>query len=120
MESKTKIYDIAIIGGGIAGAGIARDAGSREASVVLFEKNEFASGTSSKSSQLIHGGIRYLELAWKALKKGNIRDFLKNFNFVFQALRESRVLHRTAPALIHPIALTIPIYKGKGERPLFI
>ena len=63
-HAEEKIYDVAIIGGGIAGAGIARDAALRGLSVVLFEKSTFGSGTSGKSSKLIHGGIRYLETAW--------------------------------------------------------
>lgn len=109
------IFDVAVIGGGIAGAGIARDATLRGLRVVLFEKNTFGSGTSSKSSKLIHGGIRYLDLAWKAVLKGNLKEFWKNFRFVFLALRECRILETIAPRLVKPIDLVIPIYRQSGR-----
>ncbi len=109
-------YDLAIIGGGIAGAGIARDATLRGLKVVLFEKNTFGSGTSSKSSKLIHGGIRYLELAWTALKRGNLFECWKNFHFVFSALKESAILEKIAGELVRPIELVIPIYKERGRN----
>lgn len=106
-----KIYDLAIIGGGIAGAGIARDAALRGLSVILLEKNTFGSGTSSKSSKLIHGGIRYLELAWKSCLHGEFSEAWKNFRFVFTSLKESAVLEKIAPDLVKPIELMIPVYK---------
>ena len=109
------LYDLAIIGGGIAGAGIARDASLRNLRVVLFEKNTIGSGTSSRSSKLIHGGIRYLDIAWQFLKKGNLREAWKNARFVFFSLRESRILEKIAPDLVKPIPLLMPLYR-KGPR----
>ena len=116
------IYDIAIIGGGIAGAGIARDASLRGLSVVLFEKSFFGAGASSKSSKLIHGGIRYLELSWDALKKAKFREAWKNLKFVFFSLGECRILARIAPDLIKPLPLLIPIYKNspRGRLSIFM
>ena len=111
MKPEKTVYDLAVIGGGIAGAAIARDAALRGIRVVLFEKNTFGSGTSSKSSRLIHGGIRYLEIAWDALKTGRLSEAWKNFCFVFSALKECRILQKIAPGLIRPIPILIPIYK---------
>ena len=116
MYKQDAVFDIAIIGGGIAGAGIARDACLRGLRTVLFEKNTFGSGTSSKSSKLIHGGIRYLELAWIALKKGRLIECWKNFNFVLSALKESTILEKIAGDLVKPIELVIPIYKEPGQN----
>jgi glycerol-3-phosphate dehydrogenase len=96
MESE--IFDIVIIGGGITGAGVARDAASRGMSVALIEKKDFAIGTSSRSSKLIHGGIRYLE---------NLE-----FGLVFEALSERRLLFELAPHLVHPLRFVLPLYKG--------
>jgi glycerol-3-phosphate dehydrogenase len=92
------VYDLVVIGGGITGAGIARDAALRGMKVVLFEKGDFASGTSSKSSKLIHGGLRYLE-------HGEIR-------MVFESVSERSVQLRVAPHLVRPLPFLIPIYKG--------
>lgn len=91
-------YDLVIIGGGITGAGVARDAASRGMRVALVEANDFASGTSSRSSKLIHGGIRYLE---------NLE-----FGLVFEALSERQRLFDMAPHLVHPLRFILPIYKG--------
>jgi len=115
-ETQPPIYDVALIGGGIAGAAIARDAALRGMRVVLFEKNTFGSGTSSKTSKLIHGGIRYLETSWRALKRGDFAEAGKNFRFVFVALHETHVLARIAPDLIRPLPLIIPIYKEGGRN----
>jgi glycerol-3-phosphate dehydrogenase len=95
---ETETFDLAIIGGGINGAGIARDAASRGMKVALVEVNDFASGTSSRSSKLVHGGIRYLE----------------NFEFglVFEALSERARLFDMAPHLVHPLRFVLPVYKG--------
>lgn len=90
-------FDLAIIGGGITGAGVARDAASRGLKVALIEARDFASGTSSRSSKLIHGGIRYLE---------NLE-----FGLVFEALSERQRLFEMAPHLVHPLRFMIPIYK---------
>jgi glycerol-3-phosphate dehydrogenase len=88
-------YDLAIIGGGINGAGIARDAAGRGLKVVLFEQGDLAAGTSSASSKLIHGGLRYLE-------HGALR-------LVRAALSEREVLLRMAPHLIRPLRFVLPI-----------
>ena len=91
-------FDVLIIGGGMAGAGVARDLALRGASVVLFEKADFASGSTSRSSKLIHGGLRYLELF--------------DFKLVRESLRERETLGRLAPHLIRPLPFLIPIYRG--------
>ena len=98
QKLKTTEYDLLIIGGGIAGAGVARDAAARGFKVALIEANDFASGTSSKSSKLIHGGIRYLEN--------------KEFRLVFEALNERTKLFDIAPHLVHPLRFMIPLYKS--------
>jgi glycerol-3-phosphate dehydrogenase len=96
--SAVPAYDIVVIGGGITGTGIARDAALRGLKVALFEKGDYASGTSSKSSKLIHGGLRYLE-------HGEI-------GLVFESVSERRVQARVAPHLVRPLPFLIPIYKG--------
>jgi glycerol-3-phosphate dehydrogenase len=92
-------FDLAIIGGGINGAGIARDAAGRGFRVVLIEQNDLASGTSSASSKLIHGGLRYLEH--------------REFGLVREALREREVLLRAAPHLIRPLRFVLPINEAR-------
>jgi glycerol-3-phosphate dehydrogenase len=89
-------YDVVIIGGGINGAGIARDAALRGLEVLLLEQNDFGSGTSSWSSRLIHGGLRYLE-------HGEIP-------LVYESLRERRVLQEVAPHLVTRLRINIPVY----------
>ncbi len=91
-------FDAVVIGGGMAGAGVARDLALRGASVALFEKGDFASGTSSKSSKLIHGGLRYLELF--------------DFKLVRESLREKKTLERLAPHLVRPLPFLVPVYRG--------
>lgn len=93
--------DAVVIGGGMAGAGVARDLALRGASVALFEKGDFASGTSSKSSKLIHGGLRYLELG--------------DFKLVRESLREKKTLERLAPHLVRPLPFLVPIYRGAAR-----
>src|SRR5262247_3428890 len=93
--------DAVVIGGGMAGAGIARDLALRGASVALFEKGDFASGTSSKSSKLIHGGLRYLELF--------------DWRLVRESLREKRTLERLAPHLVRPVPFLVPVYRGSSR-----
>ena len=90
--------DVLVIGGGITGAGIARDAALRGFRVALVEKGDFGSGTSSHSSRLIHGGIRYLEH--------------RDFRLVFEASRERRVLLHIAPHLVRPLPFVFPVYRG--------
>lgn len=92
------IFDLFIVGGGITGAGTARDAAMRGMKVFLANSNDFASGTSSRSSKLVHGGIRYLE---------NLE-----FKLVFEALNERTRLFNMVPPLIHPLRFMIPLYKS--------
>ncbi len=91
------MYDLIVVGGGITGAGVARDAALRGLSVLLLEKRDFASGVSSKTTRLVHGGLRYLA----------------NFeiDLVAEALRERAILRRQCPYLITPMPIVIPIYK---------
>jgi glycerol-3-phosphate dehydrogenase len=89
-------FDIAIIGGGATGLGAAVDAASRGHSVVLIEQSDFAKGTSSRSTKLVHGGVRYL-------KQGNV-------SLVLEALRERGLLVRNAPHLVHSLPFIIPSY----------
>jgi len=90
--------DVLVIGGGITGAGIARDAALRGFRTALVDKSDFGAGTSSHSSRLIHGGIRYLEQG--------------AFRLVFEASHERRVLLRIAPHLVRPLAFLFPVYRG--------
>ena len=91
-------FDVVIIGGGITGCGVARDAAMRGLSVALVERDDFASGTSGRSSRLIHGGIRYLEHG--------------QLHLVYESIRERQTLLRIAPHLVKPLAFTWPIYRG--------
>jgi glycerol-3-phosphate dehydrogenase len=92
-------FDVVVIGGGITGAGVALDAASRGYSVALVERHDYASGTSSRSSKLIHGGLRYLQ----------------NFDLglVREALLERQLLVNLAPHLVHPLPLLIPAFDGR-------
>ncbi len=94
----TETFDLAVIGGGVNGAGIARDAAGRGARVLLLEARDLASGTSSASTKLIHGGLRYLE----------------HYEFVLvrEALREREALWRIAPHVIHPMRFVLPHIRG--------
>jgi glycerol-3-phosphate dehydrogenase len=96
-----KAYDVAIIGAGINGAGIARDAALRGLRVVVVEQDDLCSGTSAWSSRLIHGGLRYLEFG--------------EIPLVFESLHERITLRKIAPHLIRPLRITIPIY-ASGRR----
>ena len=100
---RSQSFDLLIIGGGIVGAGIARDAAMRGLRVALIEQGDFAGGTSSKTSKLIHGGLRYLEY-------GRLR-------LVAESLRERDVLRTIAPELVWPLALSIPVYRGDPRPP---
>lgn len=97
-------FDIAVIGGGINGCGIARDAAGRGLTVFLAEAGDLARATSSASSKLIHGGLRYLEQY--------------EFRLVHEALREREILLKTAPHLIAPLRLILP--HGPGARPAWL
>ena len=91
-------FDVLVIGGGITGAGVARDAALRGLRVALVEQDDFASGTSSRSSRLVHGGVRYLEHG--------------QLHLVFESSRERRTLLRIAPHLVRPLLFTWPVYRG--------
>ncbi len=115
-QLKSNIFDICIIGGGATGAGIALDAAARGLKVCLIEKDDFASQTSSKSTKLIHGGVRYLEQAVKKL------DWAQ-FQMVSKALKERTTLLEIAPHLTRPLALITPcknwfeaVYYGIGMK----
>ncbi|MBK9012643.1 MAG: glycerol-3-phosphate dehydrogenase/oxidase [Saprospiraceae bacterium] len=97
-QLKSRKFDLLVIGGGITGAGIALDAASRGLKVTLVEKGDFASGTSSKSTKLIHGGLRYL------------KQF--EFKVVYEVGRERAIVHRLAPHLVKPEKMLLPIYQG--------
>jgi len=94
----SEAFDVLVIGGGITGAGIARDAAMRGLRTVLVERDDFGSGTSSRSSRLIHGGVRYLEHG--------------HLHLVFESSRERRTLMRIAPHLVRPLRFTWPVYRG--------
>lgn len=97
-------YDLLIIGGGATGAGVALDAVTRGLKVAMVERDDFASGTSSKSTKLVHGGVRYLEKAVKEL------DY-NQYALVKEALRERRYFLDTAPHLSHWLPIMIPVDK---------
>src|SRR5262245_12223923 len=97
------LFDAVIVGGGMAGAGVARDLAQRGLSCVLVEKVDFAAGTTSRSSKLIHGGLRYLEFF--------------DFRLVRESLRERETLARLASHLIRPLPFLMPVYGG-GPRSL--
>ncbi|KAG1901397.1 DAO-domain-containing protein [Suillus fuscotomentosus] len=97
-------FDILVVGGGATGAGVAVDAASRGLRVALVEREDFASGTSSKSTKLVHGGVRYLQKAVLEL------DY-EQYKLVREALRERRVFLQTAPYLSHMLPIMLPIYK---------
>ena len=102
---KRTTYDILVIGGGINGAAIAHLAAKRGMKVALLEKGDFASGTSSKSTKLIHGGIRYLE---------NLE-----VDLVYESLKERHIQLTAAPHLVKPLPFVIPVYEG-DKRPLWM
>src|SRR3954470_14131074 len=95
-------FDIAVVGGGINGCGIARDAAGRGLSVYLCEQNDLASGTSSAATKLIHGGLRYLEYY--------------EFRLVREALMERETLWRIAPHIIWPLRFVLPYTAGLRPR----
>src|SRR5450755_4653042 len=91
-------FDVAVIGGGITGAGVALDAASRGYSVALLEQADFASGTSSRSSKLVHGGLRYLQKF--------------DLGLVREALLERQLMVKLAPHLVTPLQLVVPAFDG--------
>jgi glycerol-3-phosphate dehydrogenase len=94
-------YDVVIVGGGMAGAGVARDLALRGVSAALIEKGDFASATTSQSSKLIHGGLRYLELF--------------DFSLVRESLRERETLRRLSPHLVRPLPFLVPVYRESSR-----
>jgi len=100
----TDEFDICIIGGGATGLGTALDAASRRFKTILFEQHDFAKGTSSRSTKLVHGGVRYLQ-------QGNIK-------LVMEALRERGMLMKNAPHLVHNQKFVVPNYKW-WEKPFY-
>jgi glycerol-3-phosphate dehydrogenase len=100
VEMATQPVDLLIIGGGITGCGLARDAALRGLRVALVEKGDFASGTSSRSSKLIHGGLRYLAYG--------------DFAMVKEAARERQVLRRIASHLVHPLTFVVPVWADQS------
>ncbi len=105
-EFSDKVFDVAIIGGGITGAGILREASKRGYKCILLEKNDFASGTSSKSAKLVHGGLRYLQHA--------------KFGLVREGLRERHYLLKNFPHLVKPLQFLFPVYSFSSKIQLHI
>ncbi|KAF8222388.1 DAO-domain-containing protein [Tricholoma matsutake] len=103
-NSDSDIFDILIVGGGATGAGIAVDAASRGLKVALVERDDFSAGTSSKSTKLVHGGVRYLQKAVFEL------DY-EQYKLVREALHERRIFLHTAPYLSNMLPIMLPIYK---------
>lgn len=99
-----RIFDLLVVGGGATGCGIALDAASRGLQVALIEKNDFAEGTSSRSTKLVHGGVRYLEMAVTKLDR-------VQYNLVKDGLRERYNLLQNAPHLSNRLALVTPLYR---------
>ncbi|HLB45989.1 MAG TPA: glycerol-3-phosphate dehydrogenase/oxidase [Anaerolineales bacterium] len=100
-QLKSQTFDLVVIGGGITGAGIARDAALRGFKTALLERQDFAGGTSSKSARLVHGGLRYIETL--------------EFGVVYQACAERRRLQTIAPHLVTPLPFTLPIYHKRSR-----
>src|ERR687891_16231 len=93
-------FDVLVVGGGITGAGVALDAASRGLRTALVERDDFASGTSSKSSKLVHGGLRYLQQ--------------REYRLVYEGLRERQRLLNNAPHLVTPLPFLIPLFTKDG------
>src|ERR1700687_419743 len=93
-------FDVVVVGGGITGAGVALDAAARGLRTALVEGRDFASGTSSKSSKLVHGGLRYLQQ--------------KEYLLVYEALAERQRLLENAPHLVRPLPFLIPLFGKDG------
>src|SRR5258705_5403376 len=96
-------FDVLVVGGGITGAGVALDAATRGLRTALVERHDIASGTSSKSSKLVHGGIRYLQQ--------------REIGLVYEALAERQVLRNTAPHLVRVLPFLLPVFTRDGLLP---
>ena len=99
----TETFDVLVVGGGITGTGVALDAATRGLRTALVDKGDFASGTSSKSSKLVHGGIRYLQQ--------------KEVGLVYEALAERQILRKTAPHLVRVLPFLLPVFTKDGLLP---
>src|ERR1700759_1120817 len=104
VNARTTPWDIVIIGGGATGMGIAVDAATRGYDVLLLEREDFGKATSSRSTKLVHGGVRYLE-------QGNV-------TLVMEALKERGLLRQNAPHLVHDLAFVVPNYSW-WEAPFY-
>src|ERR1700694_4121808 len=96
-------FDVLVVGGGITGTGVALDAAARGLRTALVEKGDLASGTSSKSSKLVHGGIRYLQQ--------------REVGLVYEALAERQILRKTAPHLVRVLPFLLPVFTKDGLLP---
>ncbi len=96
-------FDVVVIGGGINGAGIARETALHGYRTLLVERNDFGSGTTSRATRLIHGGLRYLEHG--------------EFGLVYESLGERETLVRDVPHLVRPLRLLVPVYRGDRRPP---
>src|SRR5664279_968264 len=104
VAERTSPWDMVIVGGGATGVGVAVDAASRGFEVLLLESHDFGKGTSSRSTKLVHGGVRYLE-------QGNI-------SLVMEALKERGLMRQNAPHLVHDLAFVVPNYSW-WEMPFY-
>ncbi|MFA7693803.1 MAG: FAD-dependent oxidoreductase, partial [Candidatus Hydrogenedentales bacterium] len=104
IEDNSTLWDIIIIGGGATGVGVAVDAAARGYRVILLEAHDFGKGTSSRSTKLVHGGVRYLQ-------QGNV-------SLVLDALRERGIMRNNAPHLVHDLAFIVPNYSW-WEAPFY-
>jgi glycerol-3-phosphate dehydrogenase len=99
VADRREPWDLVVIGGGATGAGVAVDAASRDYAVLLLERGDFGSGTSSRSTKLVHGGVRYL-------RQGHV-------SLVMEALRERGQLLRNAPHIVHNREFVVPCYRRR-------
>lgn len=104
LKKSGEVFDVLVIGGGATGAGCALDAATRGLNVALVERDDFSAGTSGRSTKLIHGGVRYLEAAFKRLDIGS-------YHLVNEALEERAHMLTSAPYMNRPLPIMIPIYK---------
>ena len=101
-KAQGQTFDIVIVGGGISGAGAFREAAKRGLKVLLIEQNDFGSATSSSSSKLIHGGLRYLEMM--------------DFGLIFESCKDRKRLLEMTPELVQPLEFLFPVYKGQRRK----
>ena len=104
LRDRSQVWDMLVIGGGATGVGVAVDAAARGFAVALVEQSDFGKGTSSRSTKLVHGGVRYLE-------QGNV-------SLVREALHERTILRKNAPHVVRPLPLVLPTYRF-GQRTFY-